>query len=308
MNTIPGNFQWDEWAPEQEHAKVIRPSEIVDEVIDSFYGDVSLSGALFPWDKTTLKGLRIGHSEVTLYAGINGHRKSMFTTQLCAGLMNQGEPCLIASFEMRPKQTMNRMIRMASGTDNPSIEYIKAFHKWTDGKLWIYDHHGMCKPNQVAAVTRYAGESLAVRHVFIDSLMKCTTKTDDYSEQKQFVGQLCAMGMEYGHHTHLIAHARKGPGSEFERIGKFAVRGAGEIADQVDNLVLIQKTHADDEPAKTDEEGVPMCDMTVEFAKNRNGGYEGTLGFWWNPKALTFVERPNGNWHGIKLGGLHGEQ
>lgn len=288
MRLIDDNIDWQAYAEEPERAKVISASTLAQEVIDSFYGDEEAKGDFLPWEKTTDR-LRLRRREVTVYAGINGHRKSTITSQIALGLMRQGEKVLLASFEMRPAQTMNRMTKQAAATAEPSIPYISAFHRWTDGKLWIYDHLGHCDPARVLAVCRYASRELGVKHLFIDSLMKVVANVDDYSGQKAFVGDLCAFALAHDVHIHLVAHAKKAE-SERDAINKFSIKGASEISDQVDNVILVQKNKK-----KEDKIGAGVeCDEHDQFvtvAKQRNGEYEGTMGFFFHGPSMSFVER-----------------
>jgi len=75
-----------------------------------------------PWEKTnSVFSFRDG--EVTLWAGQNGHGKSLVTSQVALSLMGQGEKICIASFEMKPQTTLQRMARMFTGTNPFSPEY-----------------------------------------------------------------------------------------------------------------------------------------------------------------------------------------
>ena len=302
MQVIPNDFRWEDWSPAREHAKIIRPSSLAGKVVDTFYGDEETKGAHFPWDKTGNKGLRIRDREVTIYSGPRGSYKSLVTGQIALHLMRQDERVLIASFEMRPEQTMHRLTRQATGTDQPSIEWVNRFHKWTDDRLWIYDHLGRCLPHQVEAVCRYATQELGIKHIFIDSLMKCTKEADDRTEQKNFVSSLCAMALEYGVHINLVAHTRK-PTAGVNGFDSNDVRGAGEIADQVDNIVMVWRDKHEEEEKKPDAnlDTEEKPDVYLKWDKQRNGAYEGKLGFWFNARSLAVVERPNGHWPRIAL-------
>lgn len=291
MRLIDDNIDWQAYEEEPERAKVISPKALAQEVIDAFYGDAEKAGDLLPWDKAQER-FRLRSREVTVWAGINGHRKSMITSQIALGLMRQGKKVLIASLEMRPAQTMQRMTRQAAATECPSIPYIRAFHRWTDGKLWIYDHLGHCEPSRILAVCRYAARELGCEHLVIDSMMKIVAGTDDYTGQKVFVGDLCALALAHGVHVHLVAHAKKAE-SERDALNKFSVKGASEIGDQVDNLVLVQKNLRKAEKIAAGVE----CDEHDQFltvAKQRNGEYEGTMGLFFDSGSLGFVEREGG--------------
>jgi twinkle protein len=287
MKTIPDTFDWQEFDELPERSKVVPAAKLVDEVIDAFYGQEEVKGAFLPWDKTTDK-VRLRGREVTLWAGINGHGKSMLTSQIALGLMRQSERALICSFEMRPSQTMQRMTRQAAVSGEPSIGYIRAFHKWTDDRLWIYDHFGTCEPHKAIAVCQYAAKAFHVKHVFVDSLMKCVRGSDDYTGQKVFVGDLCTLALAYDLHVHLVAHARKGQ-HEGDALDKFDIRGAGEIADQVDNVVMIQRNKRK-EAARERGDADDSPDAFMNICKQRHGNFEGVMGFWYDGSSGTYSE------------------
>jgi len=285
---IPDTFDWRSYDELPERSKVKAASAYVDEVVDAFYGANETRGAYLPWEKSQDK-FRIRKSEVTLYAGINGHFKSTIASQIGLGLMRQGDPILICSFEMKPSATMQRMTRQAAATDEPAIPYIRKFHAWTDGRLWIYDHFGTCEPNKAIAVCQYAAKEFHVKHFIIDSLMKCIRGQDDYNGQKIFVGDLCTLALAYDAHVHLVAHARKGQ-HEGDALTKFDVKGAGEISDQVDNVMLIQRNKRKEAAAERgDADDSP--DLFINVCKQRHGAFEGTLGLWHDRRSGAFVER-----------------
>jgi twinkle protein len=143
-------------------------------------------------------------------------------------------------------------------------------------------------------VARYAAHELGVKHILIDSLMKVVSAPDDYAEQKKFVGDLGAVALAEKCHVHLVAHARKGR-DEREGIDKWSVKGASEITDQADNVLLVSKKA---EP----EEGQP--DQWLEVAKQRDGAFEGTFGLFFNADSLAFGESPDGRWPMVNVGDL----
>lgn len=286
---IPADFDWRAYDTTDERHKVKAASEYLPQVLSAFEGADEAVGAFWPWDKVNDRGMRFRAGEVTIYAGINGNRKSMLTTQIALQIMRQKHPVLIASFEMAPRMTLKRLTCQAAGARLPSIDYIERLSAWTDGRLWLYDHLGACAPRQMLAVARYAATELGVKHVFIDSLMKVVKGTDDYSAQKDFVASLCAFALAHEAHVHLVAHARKGRDIS-AGIDKWDVRGAGEITDQADNVCLVNKV----EDAKPGEPN-----QWLDIAKQRNGEFEGKVGLYFDSASLSFAEQPGKRWPGI---------
>jgi twinkle protein len=295
MQTIADDFDWEMYDELPERSKVIQASTLAEKVIAAMYGDEQARGAFLPWEKAADRW-RLRRGEVTLYAGINGHGKSLVTSYIAQSLMRQGERVLIASFEMKPESTMERMVRQAGATDEPSIPYIRAFHAWTDNRLWIYDHFGTCDPRKAIAVCNYAARELGVTHVFVDSLMKCVRGQDDYTGQKVFVGDLCSLAMGVDIHVHLVAHARKAQ-HESDAIDKFSVRGAGEIADQVDNVALVQRNLSKERDVLNGEEvDESRPDVFFNLCKQRHqrkgSRFEGIMGLYFDKRTETYSDAP----------------
>jgi len=77
-------------------AKVKRASMWVDELIHDLHNPDTTRKIYLPWTKTTsLFTFRDG--EVTMWAGQNGHGKSMMTSQVALSLMGQGERVCICN-------------------------------------------------------------------------------------------------------------------------------------------------------------------------------------------------------------------
>ena len=288
MKLIDDTFDFEGYTIAPERNRVIAASTLADQTVDAFYGEISTSGAFMPWQRATDK-IRFRPGEVTCWAGVNGNGKSLVTSQVALGLQRQDERVLLASFEMRPVATMYRMTRQAAGSESPNPALIRAFHTWTDGRLWLYDHYGFCAPEKLLAVLRYAAAELGIRHLLIDSMMKVVEAEDDYNGQKRFVGDLCALAQTYDVHVHLVHHARKGA-SEAELIDKFSIKGSGSITDQVDNVILVQRNKRKEKAVAAGEVVINVPDTFLTISKQRNGDYEGTIGLWFLPKAQSYVD------------------
>jgi twinkle protein len=195
-----------------------------------------------PWAKTHAT-FKYRPGEVTLYAGSNGGGKSLVTGQVAMGLIKQKQKVCIASFEMKPKRTLYRMLRQFAGenidfpryTDKATYigKLLGRFIDYSEQGLWLYDQQGTTSSQQVIAMARYCAMELGVQHVFIDSLMKCVTGEDDYNAQKSFVDELTALARDHNIHIHLVHHIRK-LGSEEIQPSKTDIKGSGAIADQVE--------------------------------------------------------------------------
>jgi twinkle protein len=284
------DIDWAQW--EQESApkrKIKEKSFYAEQIVKYFEGSLIQRGNYLPWDKRqNFVGLR--PSEVSVWAGINGHGKSLLLGQVVLSLAQQEQKCLIASFEMRPEITLARMARQATGMKLPSPYSLQAFQEWKKDQVFLLDHHGMINAEQMLAVCRYAASELKVNHIIIDSLMKCVKGEDDFNGQKDFVNALCAIAQDVGIHIHLVHHMRKGA-DEKHLPGKFDLKGSGSITDQVDNVFIVwrnKKKAQDRQETGATDESVPDALLICE--KQRNGEWEGRIGLWFEPDSQQYVE------------------
>lgn len=294
MHLIPDSMDFSKYLQEPQEAARIKPaSSWRDAVVDSFYGE-GKKGAYFPWSKTH-GNLHIRPGELSIWSGYNYSGKSLLLNQVMLGLMAQGEKVCIASFEMKPEKTLDRMSVQASTTRRPAIDFIDKFMKWTDGKLWIYDQTGVTNPKQVLAVARYCSQELGITHIVIDSLMKCGIKTDDYTAQSRFVAELCAHAMDTGMHVHLVAHLKKSE-SASNQMDRYGVKGAGEIIDQADNIYILWRNTKKEEEAdqvNQDKKVMSLPDAILTCDKNRHGNWDGKIKLWYDPDSMQFTGYEN---------------
>lgn len=280
------DIDFSQYMDEPEQHAVMPASSFLQATVDAFYQ--SAEEATVPtmlWHKTRDK-VQFRPGEVSLWAGINGHGKSMFLSQVELDLAYQNERIMVASFEMRPVKQMHRINRQACAARLPSMAFLHAFSKWTDGRLWLYDHVGAVDWRKLIAVMRYSVEKFGITQFVIDSLMKCVKGEDDYNAQKNFVDELCAFAQANQVHIHLVHHVRKGE-NEFKTPGKFDIKGAGAITDMVDNVFIVWRN----KKAEQENNGEPTCILACE--KQRNGEFEGKFGFWFNIDSQQYMEHAN---------------
>lgn len=287
MELIKDTIDFSSYMDAPERHNVRPASDWLQETINAFYLPVDATPVpTMLWEKTCKK-VAFRRGEISLWAGVNGHGKSMFLSQVTLDQCTQNERVMVASFEMKPAKQMQRMSRQAFAGREPSMDFLRRLHKWTDGRLWIYDHVGSVEWRKLIAVMRYAVHTFGITQFVIDSLMKCVRGEDDYNAQKDFVNELCAFAQDHGVHIHLVHHVRKGE-SEHKAPGKFDVKGAGAITDQVDNVFIVWRNKQAERQEKQD----PTCILLCE--KQRNGEYEGKFGFWFDVESQQYLERPEG--------------
>lgn len=278
--------------------RVIASGEYAEEVVDYFWSEKVDRGQSLPWEGSIGK-LSLRPGEVTIWSGFNGHGKSQALGQACIGLVTQAQRMCIASLEMKPVVTLARMCRQASGASKPDPDFIRDFHKLTDRCMWMYDQQGMVSPDKIIGVMGYVADQKKCGHFVIDSFLKCGLAEDDYNGQKHFVDRICTVARDTGMHVHLVAHSKKKE-DENKPPRKMDVRGAGSITDQVDNVLVWWRNKAKEEAMRTTrdssklEEWRMQPDAMLICDKQRNGDWEGRLGYWFDPASMQFVEDPSG--------------
>jgi twinkle protein len=294
------DIDFNAYLKETEAAVKVREAAVyLDEIVQDTISGVKESPILLPWTKTH-QDFSYRPGEVTLYAGSNGGGKSLITGQIALSLIRQGQKICIASFEMKPKRSLERMLRQFSGENihkprfmdkekyiQGMVGRLKSFSK---DRLWFYDQQGTTSAAQVIAVSRYCAKELGVTHMFIDSLMKCVQGEDDYNGQKWFIDELCALARDHNIHIHLIHHIRK-LANEESTPNKHDVKGTGAIADQVDNVFLVWRNKKKEHQMSAGATVDPMtADAMLMCEKQRNGETEDWYSLWFHRDSQQFVE------------------
>lgn len=267
---------------------------------------VSERQTFLPWPKV-MDNFAFRDGEVSLWSGQNGHGKSLMTSQVALSLIGQGERVCVASFEMKPVTTLQRMGRMFSGFNPFAPEFqgdsgIEAmeqlyedFDAFTAGRMWLYDQVGTADADKVVGMVRYCAKELGIKQVFVDNLAKCVKGEDDFNGQKSFVDELCAIAKDYAIHIHLVHHLRK-PANENAVPDKHDNKGSGSITDQVDNVFMVWRNKAKEDDLKTNghmakKAGEPDHYLLCRKQRNYEGSGEGepSIRLWFNRDAQQYV-------------------
>lgn len=297
---VPDQIDFAKYERETEAKARVRPAKAyIGEIIERLGKPVHHAGQSLPWSKTRTV-FRFRPGEMTLWAGANGQGKSLMSGFIALDLLFAAQRVCIASFEMKPHATLQRMLRQWSGYSaeaefaaHPDAvsalrDLYEQFAGQADKRLWFYDQQGTIAASQMIAVARYCAKELRIQHLFIDSLMKCVRGTDDYNAQKNFVDELTAIARDHDIHIHLVHHIRKLE-NELKRPDKTDVKGAGEITDQVDNVLLVWRNKAD-----ATKRSVADPDAALICCKQRHGEWEGGINLWFDRDSQQFVQEAGG--------------
>lgn len=243
------------------------------------------AGDLLPWEHASHIGFRPG--EVTLWMGINGHGKSAVTSQAMLWWALQNRKSCIASFEMLPRKTVERMVFQGIGTNMPTQDASWDLFAQLKGRVFLYDRRDRVEVETLYRVIRYCAVEKGINHFLIDSLMKCVKGEDDYNGQKDFVNDLCTMAKELGIHIHLVHHVRKGD-NETRVPGKFDAKGTGAITDLVDQVITVWRNKVKEGKLKDGEPDDGSPDFLLICDKNRHGSWEGKVALWGDADCWHF--------------------
>lgn len=284
MKPLPTDIDFLSFLGLQEYQYIQPAANYFDEVIEREKFGLSIAGESLPWEKT-YDTVRLRPGEVTIWAGVNGHGKSLMLGQVLLWLESE---TLIASLEMKPAATLQRMCHQALGNSNPSDEFIRLVQRET-GNIWIYDETSKVNPERILGMCVYAATELKIKHIMIDSLMKCGINPDDYNRQKDFIDRLCWCAKTYDTHIHLVHHIRKSD-REGQVPDKFDIKGAGEITDLADNVFLV---HRNKDKENNENAAKMLPDQYLIIAKQRHGEWEGRIGLYFHKPSQQYTHSPD---------------
>ena len=221
--------------------------------------------------------------ELTIWSGCNSHGKTLIVGQIMILAATCGMNVAIASMEMRPEQTLGRMLRQFWAKEMPATDEINKGLDWMAGKIWIYDLMGNVATKKLMDLLEFSVRRHRVAHFVIDSLMKCDVGGEDYDGQRRFLNDAVTFAKNHDCHIHLVAHPRKH--DEEKPIGRVAISGSGDIANQADNVLTVWRNKAKerDEKSWSEYDCVVLCD------KQRETGWEGYIDLHFFKKSGQYV-------------------
>jgi twinkle protein len=280
-----------EKATTQDPEELKKLSDYNADIMDEFLNS-DANGLLLPWRKTH-GSLRIRPSEITVWAGINSHGKSIALSNFTVAAVAQGERICLASMEMKPRKLGRKMYQQIAGHNNPSQKESENIVAFLGDSVWLFEAYGTAKASRIIEVFSYARKRYGVTQFIVDSLAKCGLDEDDYNGQKKFVDELMEFAGEYNVHVHLVVHIRK-MGDEGKIPGKFDVKGTGAITDMVDNVIIWwrnKQKEEDTDNGKTTATDNP--DAVMNCVKQRETGEEPMVKLFFNKESCQFTDSLN---------------
>ena len=273
-------------------AKPLNPRELKsakdfeEQVIDILTGkNTEEIGIHLPWQKTHHK-IMLRPDELSIWTGINGHGKSLLLGYVMLHAIAQGHKVCIFSGEMKPKRTLERMVKQIVGNGRPTEEAVARAFDFLNENLWIFDQVGSTKIQRLLDVFAYAYKRHGITHFVIDSMMMCGIAQDDYNGQIRFLNALCDFKNLYNVHIHLVAHPRKNE-DENKASGKMDVKGSGTITDMADNVFSVWRNKPKEE---NPDKHADQSDAILKCMKQRNGEWEGNVLLWFKSDSGQYAE------------------
>lgn len=287
-----------EYIAKQEKDSIAWGNNFSDSLIDRIKNGDEIRGSKLPW-ASTWDLVRLREGEVTLWAGMNGHKKSMLTAMVLMWLARE-ERVGIMSFEMPVVDTMERLTYQASGC-KPGVAFAQQWADWNEDRICYYDQLDTVPSDRVLGVIYHMAKELGCKHIMIDSLTKCSIEAGDHGGEKRFMDALSATAKAFKIHIHIVAHVRKPDRSgEDYKPNKFDVRGAGELTDLVDNLFIIWKDKKKEDLQRKKDGGGVVSEKEQDYLdfnpdqrliceKQRRGKWEGQIGLDFHDESLQFI-------------------
>lgn len=253
-------------------------------------------------------GFEFRAGELTVFAGENGSGKSMLLGQIGLHLVSRGATLYIASLEMSPMRTIDRMMTQTFCSESKRVleaEDVNMFFERFKKHITIADLQTKITPDQLLrlldAAVHYSGADVLI----VDSLLMCVRDDMDKHETDYLMGRLVEFAKLNRVHVIVVAHCRKSLDSSnysvFTAASKDSIKGSSNITNVAFNVFVLA---CDKSKTKKLAEGKPADDSKPDFVlnlcKQRNGPFEGYICLWRDNASLNFCVSsdriPNRTW------------
>ena len=279
-------------------ANSLRSFDEFEQQVAERFASPGLKGITLPWSKTH-DLVRLAPKTVSIWAGINKHRKSTLLNQVALWATKQ-TTVGIASLEMPADMLSQMLVTQAAATEKPAPKYAGEVFRAVGRKLWFYDRLGSVPPLEILGAC-HAMAQKGCGLIVLDSLSLCRV-SDDMERERTFMSELTALAKALDVHIALVHHVRKpGQGGDEYVPSRFDVKGSGSIVDLCDQLFLCWANKAkakaeykqqlgmaldDKETALLDE-----ADQRLIVAAQRYAPFEGQINLWHHPSRQFTADK-----------------
>ncbi len=193
----------------------------------------------FPWQST--RDLKFAYGRFFLWAGYPGHFKSTVTSQIALWLAKEDKVC-IANMEQRRFDMLDLMMPQVAGAARS--DFSDDFHDWFfdffKSRIYVYDNEDSIGPERIIALIKLCALKKGIKHIFIDSFMKCGISAESIDKQTRFIAAMCECCRNLGVNVHMIHHVRKGI-DQNKHPDMNDIKYAGEITAQADYVIIVHE-------------------------------------------------------------------
>ncbi|TPP65802.1 Twinkle protein mitochondrial [Fasciola gigantica] len=203
-----------------------------------------------PWTRFSelnrlLKGFR--PHEMTVLSGHTGVGKTTFLCEYSLDLAENGVNTMWGSFEMPLRKLCRTLIHQYAGEVlSPSapdrvISWASMFNQKVP--MCFMNFHGSQTEVDVFKTMEEGVQEFGVEHIIIDNLQfllgsSGNTFEERFQRQDRFVQKLRSFASHKGAHLTIVVHPRK---EDFDRrLSISSLYGGGKIAQEADNILLLQ--------------------------------------------------------------------
>jgi len=251
--------------------------------------DPTVAGVKLPWAKTNEK-LILQYGAVSIWAGIDGHRKSSVLAQI-ASFASREVVTGIASFEMPIRHQISLLTAVSTGAQDVRIELEKKFATWGNGKLLLYDHHGDVPAIEVYALVVKMARDYGAKFIVIDCLQMIKGVGEETSTERDIMKMFVQLAKAFSIHIAIVHHTRKpAQGSDAYVPSRFDLLGSSSYSQLASILCIVWADKQKDKLQELADNGADLSADQLEHlkkpsakiicSKNRHLPWEGTIGLW----------------------------
>ena len=281
------------------------PAQYTSELMEWFESDPLAKGMYFPYN--SMSALRFRPQELTLIAGPSFSGKSaLLTSAMCYWMRDKKfsdkkEKFLLISPEFSPRMNLARIIQQicARMPGDISAANVIAACTWLEGRMLIYDSVGSQEIDDIVNLIHLGVQEHGVTAVILDNLtcLQLPSGPDRLSGETDLIVKLVESCRSSGVHLFVVAHTRKP--QKGEKLDQHSVRGAGQLVDLCDSLVLVERNRGKEEALagqwlEDDErqEWLSKPDTKLICAKQRHGtAWTGTAKLFFDPFSMRWSEQ-----------------
>ena len=242
---------------------------------------------------------RVTDGTINIYAGTTGSGKSCLLSQVAVfsttgKYSDKEEKFLYWGPELRPHVNVGRMLRQATGEENPSQERIDAAMNVLEGRGFLYTKENQVKGDEIIGVSRCAFHELGVTNVFIDGWLKLKldgSPDNRWVMEADLMDKLAVTSRDTGITFHIAMHSRKMQ-SDRGKLSLHDVRGAGQLTDLADTACILWRNKDKEEEMMlggTDLTEEPDCVLVVDKSRH-TGQSKWQLSF--HKASMQFLNNP----------------